>query len=44
MGGWGVIEIKAKFSPAKAGDWAELGKTKTKTTVNSCHYVLPART
>ena len=25
MGGWGEIEIKAKLSPAKAGDWAELG-------------------
>ena len=26
--GWGKIEIKAKLSPARAGAWTELGKSK----------------
>jgi hypothetical protein len=26
--GWGKIEIKAKLSPARAGAWAELGKSQ----------------
>jgi hypothetical protein len=30
VGGWGKAENKAKFSPAGAGSWAELGKRQLK--------------
>ena len=42
VGGWGKIEIKAKLSPAKAGAWAELGKSKRKVKLSLALILFPA--